>query len=182
MEFVQEFEKQSASRKNLLNLRSSKSFVEFIQRWQQKQLPIYYQIRFKEISSSTEEVLADPNLLTAPIIPSKTDTFSLRSTNIIFSSIQRCWTPEIFLFGLVHRFWKLTLQVLFFLSSFSQQYFNSSILSFLLLPQLLARYDSWLQSLLPEKSDILGDVGPEKVFFFLSPTFFFSQEENDKYS
>lgn len=109
-----------------------------MQRWQQRQLPIYYQIRFKEISTSIEDVLSNPSLLaTAKPSPDPAE-FSLSSTTTVFAAIQRCWAPEVFVFGLVHRFWKLTLQ-------------------------LLARYHSWLLSVLPEKHDHLGDFSTEKV-------------------
>ena len=160
MEFVQEFEKQSASRKTLLNLRASKPYVDFMQRWQQRQLPIYYQIRFKEISSSIEDVLSDANLLGT--VNPDLSTFLLKSAAIIFSSMQRCWAPEIFLYGLVHRFWKLTLQVLSFLLSFFQKENRPERHLFHPL-KLLARYDAWLQSVLPEKAATLEDDIAEKV-------------------
>lgn len=143
MEFIADLEKQSASRKNLLTFRSSSVTVDFMQKLQQQKLPVYYQLSFKEISSTVEDVLTSPTVL-APIAANTTDpdAFCLRGAVITLESIQRCWSPDVFLFALSHRFWKLTLQ-------------------------LLARYGSWLQSLLPERAEVLGDV-TEKVYLSLS--------------
>jgi len=81
IEFVQEFEKHATSRKNLINLRKSKPYDDFMQRWNTRQLPIYYQIRFKEISTFVEEAL---NLTT--IFPSP-DSVKLEQKDGFFFSL-----------------------------------------------------------------------------------------------
>jgi len=55
MDFVSELEKQCPSKKNLLNLRNSKAHTDFMQRWHSRQLPVYYQLRFKEIATQIEQ-------------------------------------------------------------------------------------------------------------------------------
>jgi len=45
MHFVSEFEGQLPSIAAVQAFRSNPQYVEFMQRWQQRQLPIYYQIR-----------------------------------------------------------------------------------------------------------------------------------------
>jgi len=38
--------------------------------------------------------------------------YNLACTEVVMTSIQKCWDPSIFIAALTHRFWKMTLQIL----------------------------------------------------------------------
>ncbi|KAI7864895.1 hypothetical protein BDF14DRAFT_1731310, partial [Spinellus fusiger] len=102
--FISSIEALCACKKSLLYLRNHPSYVEFMKRWQ---LAVYFQLRFREIVNPVEELLSDQQ-----------KSISLQSlemeegTKAVFKAIQQCWSDKIFLYGLSHRFWKLTLQLL----------------------------------------------------------------------
>ncbi|RUS25433.1 hypothetical protein BC938DRAFT_472183, partial [Jimgerdemannia flammicorona] len=52
MSFVNTLESHCASQRSLLYMRAHPSYVEFMKRWQ---LPVYFQLRFKEISTRVED-------------------------------------------------------------------------------------------------------------------------------
>ncbi|CAG8499793.1 2025_t:CDS:10 [Diversispora eburnea] len=103
-------ESMCTSRKSLLFLRNHPSYVEFMKRWQ---LPVYFQLRFKEISSQVEEVLNSGLEFPVDGFIDSQDPKSLilLASKSIFSAIERCWADDVFIYGLSHRFWKLTLQL-----------------------------------------------------------------------
>ncbi|RIA87792.1 oligomeric golgi complex component, COG2-domain-containing protein [Glomus cerebriforme] len=124
MNFVSSIESLCYSKKSLLYLRNHSTYVEFMKRWQ---LPVYFQLRFKEISNQIEETL---NTGLDVSIDSSNDTqyptsLKLPASKFIILAIERCWSEEVFIYGLSHRFWKLTLQ-------------------------LIERYKKWLVSILVE--------------------------------
>jgi len=43
--------------------------------------------------------------------PATSSPFRLNASSAVLAAIERCWHPDVFLLGLAHRFWKLTLQV-----------------------------------------------------------------------
>lgn len=109
MNFVSDIENMCTSRKSLLYLRNHTSYVDFMKRWQ---LPVYFQLRFKEISSQVENAL-----ITAIDIQVDSDndlqsTLKLPASKSIIFAIERCWADDVFVYGLSHRFWKLTLQLI----------------------------------------------------------------------
>ena len=55
----------------------------------------------------------------------------LYGTVAVLTSIRRCWAPDVFLYGIAHRFVKLTLQ-------------------------LVARYESWVSALIPGEAALAG--------------------------
>ncbi|RIB23229.1 hypothetical protein C2G38_2171963 [Gigaspora rosea] len=68
--------------------------------------------RFKEISSQVENAL-----ITAIDIQVDSDndlqsTLKLPASKLIIFAIERCWADDVFVYGLSHRFWKLTLQLI----------------------------------------------------------------------
>ncbi|KNC99298.1 uncharacterized protein SPPG_05552 [Spizellomyces punctatus DAOM BR117] len=107
MRFVTEFECLCKTRKSLSILRSHQSTGEFMRRWQ---LPVYFQIRFREIATDFEETaLASYNYdgnFTA------NDGLILPPSTALIVCMQLCWDDSVYLCGLSHRFWKLTLQLL----------------------------------------------------------------------
>lgn len=105
------------------------TFVSFERRWQ---LPVYFQLRWKEIVTRLEDALSmrklepESNLKkgwsplshswsmvtvtttrTAEIAP-----FVMSSTAAVWSAMTTCWDRNVFVPQLAHRFWKLMLQIL----------------------------------------------------------------------
>ncbi|KAI8970293.1 oligomeric golgi complex component, COG2-domain-containing protein [Mycotypha africana] len=105
--FISNLEGLCASRKSILYLRKHPSYAEFMKKWQ---LPVYFQLRFREIVTEVENVLNDPTK-SFRIVKESKDSMTVAS-KIIVKAIKQCWSDDIFLFGLSHRFWKLTLQLI----------------------------------------------------------------------
>ncbi|XP_041044306.1 conserved oligomeric Golgi complex subunit 2 [Carcharodon carcharias] len=104
MEFIRKFEWQCASQASVKRLRSHSAYKSFNDKWS---LPVYYQIRFKEIAGNLEASMSE-GLKEAP----DGSEFRLLVTHILWQNLLKCWTDHIYLPPLAHRFWKLTLQLL----------------------------------------------------------------------
>lgn len=87
------------------------------------QLLVYFQLRFREIIKDVEQVLNDPNSSTK--IDAAQD-ISLYGGRVILNAINQCWSDQIFLYGLSHRFWKLTLQLIKRYNSWAIEVINVS--------------------------------------------------------
>ncbi|XP_054432704.1 conserved oligomeric Golgi complex subunit 2 isoform X2 [Pteronotus mesoamericanus] len=104
MDFVRAFERQCGSQASVKRLRAHPAYHSFNNKWN---LPVYFQIRFREIAGSLEAALTDV-LEDAPAGSS----YCLLASHRTWSSLQRCWSEQLFLPLLAHRLWRLTLQVL----------------------------------------------------------------------
>ncbi|KAM8818490.1 conserved oligomeric Golgi complex subunit 2 isoform 2-T2 [Rhynchonycteris naso] len=104
MDFVRTFERQCGSQASVRRLRAHPAYHSFNNKWN---LPVYFQIRFREIAGSLEAALTDV-LEDAPAGSS----YCLLASHRTWSSLQRCWSEHMFLPALVHRLWRFTLQVL----------------------------------------------------------------------
>ncbi|XP_058399070.1 conserved oligomeric Golgi complex subunit 2 isoform X3 [Diceros bicornis minor] len=104
MDFVRTFERQCGSQASVKRLRAHPAYHSFNNKWN---LPVYFQIRFREIAGSLEAALTDV-LHDAPAGSS----YCLLASHRTWSSLQRCWSDELFLPLLAHRLWRLTLQIL----------------------------------------------------------------------
>ncbi len=80
-------------------MRSSNAFEVFEKRWQ---LPVYFQLRWKEIIGTFEA-----SLVSTP----RSAEWALPQSAAAWKAVQSCWAPDIFLPELGHRFWRTTLQV-----------------------------------------------------------------------
>ncbi|KAF7782587.1 hypothetical protein Agabi119p4_1963 [Agaricus bisporus var. burnettii] len=98
-------------------MREHELYREFEKRWQ---LPVYFQLRWKEIVADVEVVFTDLRLEPSSVIKDR-PVFLLAQTKALWKAVAACWSPEILIPELSHRFWRLTLQ-------------------------LLSRYGSWLNS------------------------------------
>ncbi|KAM8947218.1 conserved oligomeric Golgi complex subunit 2 [Pelodytes ibericus] len=103
MDFLRKFERQCGSQASVKRLRAHPSYHSFNNKWN---LPVYFQIRFKEIAGSLESALND-GLEEAPA----GSEYCFCSTHVLSSCLTTCWSDQIFLPLLAHRFWKLTLQM-----------------------------------------------------------------------
>ncbi|KAF6274488.1 component of oligomeric golgi complex 2 [Rhinolophus ferrumequinum] len=104
MNFLRTFERQCGSQASVKRLRAHPAYHSFNNKWN---LPVYFQIRFREIAVSLEAALTDV-LEDAPAGSS----FCLLASHRTWSSLQRCWSDAMFLPSLAHRLWRLTLQIL----------------------------------------------------------------------
>ncbi|KAG1816061.1 COG complex component [Suillus subaureus] len=120
--FIRSLEFLAPSTHSVQNLRSHPVFTAFQRRWQ---LSVYFQLRWKEVITKLEETLSsrvlDPE---APNFTPGRNVFVTAQAADIFTAISSCWSAEVYIPDLAHRFWKFTLQ-------------------------LLSRYREWLESSLP---------------------------------
>ncbi|KAI5617461.1 conserved oligomeric Golgi complex subunit 2 [Silurus asotus] len=103
MDFVRKFERQCGSQASVKRLRAHPSYQSFHNKWN---LPVYFQLRYKEIAGCLENATAD-GLKAAPV----GSQYRLQVTEVLCSCVCRCWAERIYLPPLAHRFWKLTLQL-----------------------------------------------------------------------
>jgi hypothetical protein len=103
-------------------MRTHPIYATFERRWQ---LPVYFQLRWREIVTDLEAALGDgkfrPSLGACIRImsfkelandPSDYDSSGGSAhASAVVSSIAKCWSSDVFIPELGHRFWKLTLQV-----------------------------------------------------------------------
>nr|CAG4634692.1 EOG090X03KZ [Alona affinis] len=103
MEFIDYLESLSSS--TLHPLRKDPNYQSLIVRWN---LPVYFQMRFQELAGSLETSLnksfseiGDPN-----------KTAHFHSTEVLLSVLMSCFSPDIYLQPLSHRFLRLSLQMM----------------------------------------------------------------------
>ncbi|CAK9782549.1 unnamed protein product [Cutaneotrichosporon oleaginosum] len=101
--FLMLLESAAPSVDAVIAMRTSPAYESFERRWQ---LPVYFQLRWKEIVSALEVALAAP----VPANPS-TKPWALPQSGAAWDAFRACWAPDIFLPELAHRFWRLALQV-----------------------------------------------------------------------
>uniref|UniRef100_A0A7N6BK88 Conserved oligomeric Golgi complex subunit 2 n=1 Tax=Anabas testudineus TaxID=64144 RepID=A0A7N6BK88_ANATE len=103
MAFVRRFERQCSSQASVKRLRVHPSYTSFHNKWN---LPVYFQLRYKEIAGSLENAISD-RLEAAPA----GSAYHLQVSEVLWSCLLRCWSDKVYLSPLAHRFWKLTLQL-----------------------------------------------------------------------
>ncbi|BEI86813.1 hypothetical protein CcaverHIS002_0701590 [Cutaneotrichosporon cavernicola] len=101
--FLMLLEGAAPSADAVVAMRESPAYEAFERRWQ---LPVYFQLRWKEIVSTLEAALSAP----VPANPSTTP-WALPQSGAAWDAFRACWAPEIYLPELAHRFWRLGLQV-----------------------------------------------------------------------
>ncbi|KAG7098601.1 hypothetical protein E1B28_000525 [Marasmius oreades] len=105
--FIRSLEFLAPSVYSIENMRRHPIYVAFENRWQ---LSVYFQIRWKEIVGKVEESLAEGEVDLSENYP--TNSFQTTQASDIWIAITACWSAEVFIPELSHRFWKLTLQLL----------------------------------------------------------------------
>ncbi|KAK7685131.1 hypothetical protein QCA50_011494 [Cerrena zonata] len=115
--FIRSLEFLAPSVQAIEAMRSHPIYGAFERRWQ---LPVYFQLRWKEIVTKLEEALASNTLERV----SGKAPFATAQGVASWDAINACWSAQVFIPDLGHRFWKLTLQI-------------------------LSRYRSWMENSLP---------------------------------
>lgn len=101
-------------------MRAHPIYATFERRWQ---LPVYFQLRWRETVVDLEAALGETRYrlslgvyALAPLNPllnllDYNSSGGSTQASAVISSIAKCWSPDVFIAELGHRFWKLTLQV-----------------------------------------------------------------------
>ncbi|CAE6415454.1 unnamed protein product [Rhizoctonia solani] len=120
-----------APRASVPALRAHPLTTSFSRRWQ---LPVYFQLRWKDIVGKCEGVLGSG-------VGGKQE-FTTPQANAIYTAIKSCWSTQVYIPELGHRFWRLTLQ-------------------------LLSRYRTWMDAALPLKD--APATQPDRVTTLATP-------------
>ncbi|CAE6517893.1 unnamed protein product [Rhizoctonia solani] len=120
-----------APRASVPALRAHPLTTTFSRRWQ---LPVYFQLRWKDIVGKCEGALGSG-------AGDKQD-FATPQANVVYSAIKSCWSTQVYIPELGHRFWRLTLQ-------------------------LLSRYRTWMNASLPLKDTPAAQ--PDRVTTLATP-------------
>ncbi|TXT08632.1 hypothetical protein VHUM_02760 [Vanrija humicola] len=102
--FLTIFEGHAPTADAVIAMRESRTYITFERRWQ---LPVYFQLRWKEIVSA----LASASTVSSPRASGATG-WALPQSEAAWNAFKQCWAPEIYLPELSHRFWRLSLQIL----------------------------------------------------------------------
>jgi len=125
-DFLSRLEAFCSSPRHVAILRASPAWAAWQRRWQ---LPVYFQLRFKELVGTLESALTASDGL--GVRNPAGSTFILPATTAVDQAIADCWRSDVYLPELASRFWRLTLQI-------------------------LGRYRSWLDDVLPRYVPALG--------------------------
>ena len=121
MEFVDEFERNLVFMEDVERFRDTIPYNSFVGRWS---LAVYYQIRFREIALPVELSMDTDEFLTVSSNHDNVTTldgskffdnkpkFRFMATHNIVIALEKCWNPLIYLPAIVHRFVKLSMQIL----------------------------------------------------------------------
>ncbi|WWC72121.1 uncharacterized protein I206_106081 [Kwoniella pini CBS 10737] len=104
-QFITLLEQLTPSTRNVVSMRTSQSYETFERRWQ---LPVYFQLRWKEIVGTLE------NSLTSAIndrYATSNGDWSLNASASIWSALNTTWNEDVFIDELAPRFWRLSLQI-----------------------------------------------------------------------
>lgn len=106
MEFLEKFEDECQSLVGITRLREHPSYTTFLNKWN---LTVYFQIRFQEIAGSLESSLSS-----SPVTETTTEDkeYFVGQTSSLWNCLHQCWSSDIYLDPLTHRFWKLSLLLL----------------------------------------------------------------------
>uniref|UniRef100_A0A8C7DKI2 Conserved oligomeric Golgi complex subunit 2 n=1 Tax=Oncorhynchus kisutch TaxID=8019 RepID=A0A8C7DKI2_ONCKI len=118
MDFVRKFDRQCGSQASVRRLRAHASYQSFHNKWN---LPVYFQLRYKEIAACLENAITD-GIETAPA----GSCYHLLVSQVLWNSLVRCWAEKVYLPPLSHRFWKLTLQLISRYSKFLTEMLTKS--------------------------------------------------------
>ncbi|KAG6857675.1 hypothetical protein H0H87_004091 [Tephrocybe sp. NHM501043] len=103
--FIRCLEYLAPSVHSIKAMRAHPTYRAFEQRWQ---LPVYFQMRWKEIIGPLEESLSAARI--ELVISGDKASFMTSQAHAVWLAITACWSAEVFIPDLCHRFWRLTLQ------------------------------------------------------------------------
>ncbi|XP_059610186.1 conserved oligomeric Golgi complex subunit 2 [Phlebotomus argentipes] len=115
LHFLEQLEAILNSPEAIEQFRSHAQYKSFQTRWN---LPVYFQIRFQEIAGAVEAACS--RQISSALL-SKAGDIQLVPFVTALSSISQCWSDSVFLPQLFHRFWKLSLQIVARLFSWTEE-------------------------------------------------------------
>ncbi|KZV90605.1 hypothetical protein EXIGLDRAFT_720206 [Exidia glandulosa HHB12029] len=107
--FVTTLESLAPSSQSIQALRVHPSYMGYQKRWQ---LPVYFQLRWKDIVVKVEDALAAPQPTLIRDGPNSQQPFFTHQASAVVACVATCWGDEVYIPDLGHRFWRLTLQIL----------------------------------------------------------------------
>ncbi|KAK4311017.1 hypothetical protein Pmani_017456 [Petrolisthes manimaculis] len=115
-EFLESFERLLETRERVEAFRETSDYNTFLDLWN---LPVYFQIRYQEIGHMVERSLVEEEEEVVMVEATRRDEgseatteFTFTCSAVVWKSLRRCYSLEVFLPPLLHRFWKLMLLVL----------------------------------------------------------------------
>lgn len=117
--FIRSLEYLAPSVQAVAAMRSHPVYIAFERRWQ---LPVYFQMRWKETVTKLEDSLSVTKL--ERVTTKANAPFVTSQAAAVWTAISYIWSAQVYIPELSHRFWKLTLQ-------------------------LVSRYRSWLDTSMP---------------------------------
>ncbi|GAM21364.1 hypothetical protein SAMD00019534_045390 [Acytostelium subglobosum LB1] len=110
--FINRLEDLCTSMQQVKELRMSPTYSSLLKRWN---FAVYFQLRFSEIAQQFERTLASINcidILTGLQHPTEKNEHFLAQTGSLFGFLDMCWSPNIFIYDLSSKFFKLFLQLI----------------------------------------------------------------------
>lgn len=104
--FITLLENAAPTAEAVVAMRTSQPYESFERRWQ---LPVYFQLRWKEIVSALETALAAP--VPTNLASSSSSPWILPQSSAAWDAFRQCWASDVYLPELSHRFWRLSLQI-----------------------------------------------------------------------
>ncbi|EAL18864.1 hypothetical protein CNBI1250 [Cryptococcus deneoformans B-3501A] len=135
--FLDLLETIAPSAHSVLAMRSSPSYTAFERRWQ---LPVYFQLRWKEIVSSLEQSLAGQPSYTSTS-DHKGSKWVLVQSGAVWKALESCWKEDVYISELAPRFWRLSLQI----SSRYGTYLKSTVDSYVITEEDNSQEDAALR-------------------------------------
>ncbi|KAK6909291.1 hypothetical protein I203_103308 [Kwoniella mangroviensis CBS 8507] len=102
--FIALLETLAPSTRNVISMRASPSYEAFERRWQ---LPVYFQLRWKEIVGTLESALASTSNE-----KSGSGEWALPASASVWKALETTWSEDVFIDELTPRFWRLSLQII----------------------------------------------------------------------
>ncbi|XP_068246135.1 conserved oligomeric Golgi complex subunit 2 [Palaemon carinicauda] len=109
IEFIELFEKLLGTKEKIIAFRGMMEYKSFMEHWN---LPVYFQIRYQEIGQVVECSLNQGDGDLCELSVNYDGEFRLSPSQVVWDSLLKCYSSEVFLPPLLHRFWKLTLLIL----------------------------------------------------------------------
>ncbi|OWZ51634.1 hypothetical protein C356_02186 [Cryptococcus neoformans c45] len=135
--FLDLLESIAPSARSVLAMRSSPSYTAFERRWQ---LPVYFQLRWKEIVSSLEQSLVGQPSYTSTS-DQKESEWVLVQSGAVWKALESCWKEDVYISELAPRFWRLSLQI----SSRYNTYLKSTVDSYVITEEDNSQEDAALR-------------------------------------
>ncbi|WRT70116.1 uncharacterized protein IL334_007110 [Kwoniella shivajii] len=109
--FITLLESLAPSSRNIVLMRSSQSYESFERRWQ---LPVYFQLRWKEIVGALENSLVSTTASTSTSSASggANAEWALSGSASVWKALEHTWSEDVFINELAPRFWRLSLQII----------------------------------------------------------------------